>query len=98
MNCIHGQYVEDKKPVKGPGPKSVAVEHLERTLPRNPGDLLKVFPMPDRQAFRVNWYASRTPEKATISGLKIAYVRDSKFLFCRLNAEGAPEITYPAKQ
>lgn len=75
-----------------------AKEYLKRTLPRNPGDLLKVFPMRGRGSFRVNWYSSRASEKSTIPGLNIAYIRESKFLFCRLNAAGTPEITYPAKQ
>jgi len=75
-----------------------AAAYLERTLPRKPGDFLKVFPMHNRSSFRVNWYANRPPEKATMPGLNIAYVRESKFLFCRLNVQGTPEITYPDKQ
>ncbi len=62
-----------------------AKEYLERALPRQAGEVVKVCPMPYRNAFRVNWY-------------RAAYVCRSQFLFCGLNAVGAPEITYPPKQ
>jgi hypothetical protein len=81
-----------------PGAEFDAKSYLERTLPREPGDLLKVCPMHQRQSFRVNWYASQAAEGATIPGLSFRSIRESKFLFCRLNAEGKPEITYPARQ
>ena len=86
------------EPVKSGDLGFDAEEFLERTLPRKPGDQIKIFPMHGSGSFRVNWYSSRASEKSTIPGLNIAYIRESKFLFCRLNVEGTPEITYPAKQ
>ena len=74
-----------------------AMEYIKRTLSRQPGDFLKIFQMHSPTSFRVNWYANR-PAEGAMPGLNIAFIRESKFLFCRLNAEGAPEITYPAKQ
>ena len=87
----------ESEPVESRQERFNAKEYLERTLPRKSGDLLKVFPMQVRDSFRVNWYSSRATD-ATIPGLGIVHIRESKFLFCRLNAEGMPEITYPAKQ
>jgi hypothetical protein len=75
-----------------------AREYLERTLPRNHGDLMKIFPMNHRDSFRVNWYSNQVSEGAIIPGLTILFIRDSKFLYCRLNADGKPEISYPEKQ
>ena len=89
---------KEEELVAGHEPEFDAKEYLERTLSRKPGDMLKVIPMQGRDSFRVNWYSSKTSQQATIPGLSIAYIRESKFLFCRLNAEGTPEITYPAKQ
>ena len=86
------------KPVKTGDPEFDAKGYLKRTLPRQPGDILKIFPMHGAGSFRVNWYSSRASQNATIPGLNIAYIRESKFLFCRLNAAGTPEITYPDKQ
>ena len=90
--------VEEAKPSKEPTPDFNAKAYLEKSLPRNPGDFLKVYPMHRRGSFRVNWYGRQASPEAAIPGLNIAYIRESKFLFCRLNAEGMPEITYPAKQ
>jgi hypothetical protein len=90
--------IEQEKPATRPEPKFDAKEYLGRTLPRKPGDLLKIFPMHGGNSFRVNWYASRDSQERAIPGLNIAYIRESKFLYCRLNAQGTPEITYPAKQ
>jgi hypothetical protein len=88
----------EHEPVKKRETSFNAKEYLERTLSRKPGDFLKIFPMKRGDSFRVNWYSSRASQQATIPGLNIAYIRESKFLFCRLNAEGTPEITYPARQ
>ena len=74
------------------------MKFLEQTLPRQPGDQLKVFPMHGHGAFRVNWYGHRAAQGTTIPGLNICYIRESKFLYCRVNASGTPEITYPARQ
>jgi len=73
-------------------------EYLARTLPRQSGDILKVIPMHGRDSFRVNWCSSKASPQGSVPGLNIAYIRESKFLFCRLNSQGAPEVTYPAKQ
>ena|ERR1035437_360010 len=89
---------KEEEPAKGDEPKFDAKRYLQRTLPRKPGDLLKVFSMQRRDSFRVNWYSNKASQQATIPGLNIAHIRESKFLFCRLNTEGTPEITYPAKQ
>ena len=89
---------EEEESVQKPALKFDALEYLKRTLSRQPGDLLKIFPMHARDSFRVNWYAHRAAEAGAMPGLNITYIRESKFLFCRLNAEGAPEITYPARQ
>jgi len=75
-----------------------AQEYLARTLPRQSGDILKVIPIHARDSFRVNWCHSKASQQGSMLGLNIAYIRESKFLFCRLNAQGSPEITYPAKQ
>ena len=92
------QSAKEELPAKSRAPEFDAKAYLERALPRKPGDLLKVFPMRGRDSFRANWYSSKASQQATIPGLSIAYIRESRFLFCRLNAEGTPEITYPAKQ
>ena len=89
---------KDEEAAKKAEPKFDAKEYLKRTLPRQPGDFLKIFQMHARGSFRVNWYAHRISEGAAIPGLNIAFIRESKFLYCRLNAEGTPEITYPARQ
>ncbi len=89
---------EEEQPPQGRASKFDAAAYLKRTLPRQPGDTLKVFPLRGRDAFRVNWYSSRPSHTATLPGLNIAYIRESKFLYCRLNAAGTPEITYPARQ
>ena len=89
--------VNEDNMVKKAEPLFDAKEYLKRTLPRQPGDFLKIFSMHKPDAFRVNWYSNRQ-SAGTIPGLNIACIRESKFLYCRLNAEGAPEITYPAKQ
>ena len=73
-------------------------EYLARTLPRQSGDILKVIPMHGRDSFRVNWCSSKASQQGAMPGLNFAYIRESKFLFCRLNSQGSPEITYPAKQ
>jgi hypothetical protein len=85
-------------PVEVPGSKFNAKEYLERSLPRDHGDLLKVFPMHNRDSFRVNWYCHQASQGAVMPGLTVLRIRDSKFLYCRLNAEGQPEISYPEKQ
>lgn len=93
------EHPAEEDPVQRDESKFNAEEYLKRTLPRQPGDMLKVCPMHGRQSFRVNWYNIRPNPKATIPGLGTAYiVRESKFLYCHLNAGGTPEITYPAKQ
>ena len=73
-------------------------EYLTRTLPRQPGDVMKVIPMHGHGSFRVNWYSSKASQQGSMPGLNFGYIRESKYLFCRLNAQGTPEITYPAKQ
>ena len=89
---------EKPEPVKKPEPEFDAKAYLERTLPRKPGDLLKVIAVHGRDAFRVNWYNNPAAQRGAIPGLNISYIRESKYLFCSLNAEGTPEIAYPAKQ
>jgi hypothetical protein len=83
---------------KSAKPKFDAPAYLERTLPRTPGDHVKVFPMHGRNSYRVNWYNVAASQKATMPGLRTTYIRESKFLYCSLSAEGVPEITYPARQ
>src|ERR1035437_7119250 len=94
----HHEKPAKKETVAGHEPEFDAKRYLQRTLPRKPGDLLKVYPMKGRDSFRVNWYSNKASQQATIPGLNIVCIRESKFLFCRLNAAGTPEITYPAKQ
>ena len=65
-----------------------AEEYLERTLPRQPGDFLKVFPMHNRSSFRVNWYSNHTTTRTTMLGLHVSYIRESKFLFCPAKRPG----------
>ena len=91
------QSAGQQEPAKKTAPKFDAGAYLQRTLPRQPGDLLKVFPMHGRHSFRVNWYNQKPTQQASIPGLNISYIRDSKFLTCRLNEEGTPEIIYAAK-
>ncbi|MEI8195295.1 MAG: hypothetical protein WCI73_05240 [Phycisphaerae bacterium] len=97
MAAYSEQPVNDESMVQEVEPKFDAREYLKRTLPRQPGDFLKIVAMHRPDSFRVNWYSNRASE-GTIPGLNIARIRESKFLYCRLNAEGRPEITYPAKQ
>ena len=88
----------EEEPVKVRPSKFDAKTFLERTLPQHKGDILKVTQISQSDSFRVNWYTGQVAQNATLQGLTILHIRESKFLFCRLDANGKPEITYPAKQ
>ena len=89
---------EGRLPPAGQPSAFDAKKHLERNLPRQTGDVLKVVQIPGSNSFRVNWYDAKLAHTTAIPGLSIAYIRESKFLSCFLDAQGNPEITYPAKQ
>jgi len=72
--------------------------YLEQTLHRKAGEIIKVVRIPHTDSYRVNWYNPSQNMTAAIPGPSIMYIRESKFLFCRLDAEGKPQITYPARQ
>ena len=87
-----------ESPIAAPLPKFDAKRYLEQNLSKEPGDTLRVYAMPQGSAFRVNWYCALERRAAEIPGLNPLHVRQSRFLYCRLDAQGNPEITYPAKQ
>ena len=75
-----------------------AQHYLETTLKRRPHELMTVVRIPESDAFRVNWYAIRPDQTSAIAGMSIRYIRESQFLFCRLDANGKPCIVFPTRQ
>ncbi len=75
-----------------------ATEFLQHHLTRLPGDVLKITRIPQSDFYRANWYGPQVSSNPQIPGLAVRYIRDSKFLSCRLNDEGTPVITYPPRQ
>jgi hypothetical protein len=89
---------EERKEIKGKPPRFDATDHLQRTLPRHAGDILKIVRIPHTDRYRVNWYDTGMRGKPSVVGLTIHYIRESQFLICRLNESGVPVVTYPPKQ
>lgn len=75
-----------------------ATEFLQHHLSRLPGDVLKITRIPHTDFYRANWFGQQAATNPHIPGLAIRYIRDSKFLSCRLGPSGAPVITYPPRQ
>lgn len=75
-----------------------ATEFLQHNLTRRPGDVLKVTRIPHTDFYRCNWYDRTASAGAQIPGLTVHYIRESKFLTCRLDPAGNPVITYPPRQ
>jgi hypothetical protein len=74
------------------------VEYLHQELQRQVGDRLIVTQIPGTHSFRVNWHDMSVRRKSAQVGLSIPFIRKSAFLHCRLGNDGAPQITYPARQ
>jgi hypothetical protein len=91
------QQPSDKEPGNARPSTFDAKAFLELTLPQQSGDVLKVTPIPPGDSFRVNWYAGRA-DQTTARCVSVLYIRDSKFLYCRLDDNGEARITYPRKQ